>query len=282
MQAFKRRLQSMLKRAGIYYRLKESRLYDLYWSVADRRLIHARSKELEFYRNLLGGFRRGDLIFDVGANVGDKTNVFLKLGARVVCMEPDETNQEVLRGKFMRYRFAAEPVVIVGKAVSDRSAVETMWIDGAGSAVNTLSEKWAEALKANKEKFEHEHCGLEFAQRKAVETTTLEELILTHGLPFFVKIDVEGHEAKVIKGLKRPVAFLSFEINLPEFRQEGLECVRLLDRLAADGQFNYATDLQRGMALEKWLAAQEFSTLLEQYSERYVEVFWRTPLQRGG
>jgi FkbM family methyltransferase len=282
MQALKRGLQSVLKRAGIYYRLKESRLYDLYWSIADRRLIDARSQELEFYSKLLSGFRRGDLIFDVGANVGDKTNVFLKLGARVVCMEPDETNQEVLRGKFMRYRFAAKPVAIVGKAVSDRSAVETMWIDGAGSAVNTLSQKWADALKANRDKFEHEHCGLEFAQHKAVETTTLEELILTHGLPFFVKIDVEGHEAKVIKGLKHPVAFLSFEINLPEFRQEGLECVRQLDGLAADGQFNYATSLQRGMALEKWLGAPEFSTLLEQYPERYLEVFWRTPLHRGG
>lgn len=279
MQALKRRLQSTLKRAGIYYRLKNSYLYDLYWSVADRRLIDGRSKELEFYRRLLNGFRSGDLVFDVGANVGDKTNVFLKLGARVVCIDPDEANQEVLRGKFLRYRLASKPVVIVGKAVSDRNTVETMWIDGAGSAVNTLSQKWAETLKTNKDKFEHGHCGLEFAQRKAVETTTLEELILAYGLPFFVKIDVEGYEAKVIKGLKHPIPFLSFEINLPEFKQEGIECVRLLDGLAADGEFNYATDLQRGMALEKWLGAREFSSVIEQYSERYIEVFWRTPVQ---
>jgi len=281
MQALKRSLQSTLKRAGIYYRLKNSYLYDLYWSVADKRLIDGRSKELEFYRRFLNGFRRGDLIFDVGANVGDKTNVFLRLGARVVCIEPDEANQEILRGKFLRYRLASKPVAIVGKAASDRSTIETMWIDGAGSAVNTLSQKWAETLKANKDKFEHGHCGLEFAQRKSVETTTLEDLIPTHGLPFFVKIDVEGYEANVIRGLKHSVPFLSFEINLPEFRQEGLECVRLLDGLAADGEFNYATDLQRGMALEKWLGTQEFLSVVEQYSERYIEVFWRTPLARG-
>jgi FkbM family methyltransferase len=60
---------------------------------------------------------------------------------------------------------------------------------------------------------------LEFARRKAVKTTTLEELILTHDLPFFVKIDVEGYEASVIRGLQRPVPFLSFEVNLPEFTQ---------------------------------------------------------------
>lgn len=271
----------MLKRAGVYYRLKNSYLYDLYWSVADRRLVEGRSKELEFYHRLLNGFRRGDLIFDVGANVGEKTNVFLRLGARVICIEPDEANQEVLRGKFLRYRFASKPVVIVGKAVSDKSTIETMWIDGAGSAVNTLSQKWAETLKANKDKFEHEHCGLEFAQRKAVETTTLEDLIQTHGLPFFVKIDVEGYEKNVIKGLKHPVPFLSFEVNLPEFREEGLECVRLLEAIAADGEFNYATDLERGMALEKWLGAQEFSSVFKKYSERYMEVFWRTPMALG-
>lgn len=281
MQALKRRLQLALKRAGIYYRLKNSYLYDLYWRFADKRLIDGRRKELDFYSRLLNGFRRGDLIFDVGANVGEKANIFLRLGARVVCIEPDQANQEVLRDKFLRYRFASKPVIIVGKAVSDKSTIETMWIDGAGSAVNTLSQKWAETLKANKDKFEHEHCGLEFAQRKAIETTTLEELILTHGLPFFVKIDVEGYERNVIKGLKHPVAFLSFEVNLPEFRQEGIECVRLLSGLGGDGEFNYATDLDRGLALEKWLGAQEFSSVVEQYSERYMEVFWRTPLALG-
>jgi FkbM family methyltransferase len=157
MQALKRCLQSTLKRTDVYYRLKNSYLYDLYWSVADRGLIDGRSKELEFYRSLLNSFRRGDLIFDVGANVGDKTDVFLRLGARVVSIEPDEANQEVLRGKFLRYRLAPKCVIIVGKAVSDRSTIETMWIDGPGSAVNTLSQKWVETLKTNKDKFEHTH-----------------------------------------------------------------------------------------------------------------------------
>jgi FkbM family methyltransferase len=281
MRAFKSRLQAMLKRAGIYYRVKNSYLYDLYWAVADRRLIDGRSKELEFYRRLLGEFRQDDLIFDVGANVGDKTDIFLRLGARVVSIEPDKANQQILRGKFLQFRLAPKRVVVVDKAVSDRSAIETMWIDGPGSAVNTLSQKWAETLKTNKDKFEHTNFGLEFAQHRAVETTTLEDLIRTHGLPFFVKIDVEGYETSVIRGLKRAVPLLSFETNLPEFRQEGIECVELLDGLDHDGKFNYAADLQRGMALEKWLGAREFSDVLGQCCERAIEVFWRTPLVEG-
>jgi len=279
MLALKEQIQSILKRAGLYYRLKTSCWYDLYWRVADRRVVDARNRELEFYRGFLSGFHEGDLIFDVGANNGTKTDVFLRLGARVVSIDPDEINQSILRDKFLRYRLTPKPVVIVGKALSDKSTIETMWIDGPGSAVNTLSRKWADTLKSHKDKFEHEHFGLDFAHRKEVETTTLEELILAQGLPFFVKIDVEGYERSVIAGLKHRVPYLSFEINLPEFRQEGLECVRLLGELASEGQFNYATDLCRG-TLGAWLEAQEFARVLEERCEGTIEVFWRTALTR--
>ena len=69
--------QRLLKRAGIYQRLKASRVYVLYWSVADRSIIARRNREIRFYRSLLDGFRRGCLIFDVGANHGTKTDIFL-------------------------------------------------------------------------------------------------------------------------------------------------------------------------------------------------------------
>jgi FkbM family methyltransferase len=266
----------MLKRSGLYQRLKASFIYDLYWRMTDRHWIDVRGREVNFYRQLLNECRQGDLVFDVGANDGTKTDVFLRLGARVVVIEPDDVNQNILRDKFLRYRLVPKPVVIVGKAVSDRTTIEKMWIDGPGSAVNTLSQKWVETLKSDKVRFEHTHGSLDFARSKAVETTTLDELILTHGSPFFVKIDVEGYEASVLRGLKRPVPFLSFEVNLPEFRPEGLECVKLLEGLAADGKFNYSADYQRGIALGKWLDAQAFSQVLEHCTETTIEVFWKT------
>jgi FkbM family methyltransferase len=260
---------------GLYHRLKASPVYSLYWSVADRSLIDDRRKEVHFYRHLLHGFRPGDLAFDVGANHGTKTDIFLRLGARVVAVEPDETNQEILRERYQRYRLAKKPVVIVGKAVSDRSATESMWIDEPGSAKNTFSQKWVDTLRADGERFGH---SLEFAQQKEVETTTLEQLMSIHGLPFFVKIDVEGHELEVLRGMQRAVPYLSFEVNLPEFREEGLQCVDLLGRLAADGKFNYAADCRRGLLLEQWFSCQEFQPLLSRCGHKSIEVFWRTPL----
>jgi FkbM family methyltransferase len=276
MATVKAHLQTCLARAGLYERVKASCLYDLYWRVCDRRIIDRRLREREFYRDLLKGFRAGELVFDIGANHGSKTATFLSLGARVVAVEPDEINQDVLKQKFLRRRLARRPVIIVDKAVSDRNAVETMWIDAPGSAKNTFSRKWVETLRRDTNRFGKR---LDFAHQKAIETVTLEQLIATHGRPFFVKIDVEGSEPRVLRGLKSTVPYLSFEVNLPEFQPEGLECVDLLGRLHPAGMFNYAADCEHGLTLDRWLDAPAFARALGACTEKSIEVFWKGPLR---
>jgi len=276
MFGLKRSLQKSLAHLGLYERAKASWIYDFYWTFADRKIIDDRRCELEFYRGLLGGFREGDLIFDVGANLGYKTQIFLRMGARVVAVEPDESCQKILRQKFLEHRLRSRPLVIVGKAVSDTNSTVTMWIDAPGSAINTLSQKWAEALKGDDERFGH-HLG--FESSKNVETVSMEQLIAEHGLPFFVKIDVEGYELSVLQGMKQPVAYLSFEVNLPEFKPEGLECVRVLGRLTQSGEFNYTPDCRRGLQLKRWVPADEFLTVLDSCTDASIEVFWKTPMR---
>jgi FkbM family methyltransferase len=255
----------------LYERLRASFVYDLFWSIADRRLVEDRQQEVAFYRTLLQGFRGEGLIFDIGANHGRKTDVFLRLGARVVAVEPDEVNQEILRQKFLTLRLRPKPVTIVGKAVSERETVERMWIDAPGSAKNTLSQKWVSTLRSDQARF---GARLEFAAEKDVETTTLDHLIGLHGEPFFVKIDVEGFEPNVLRGLTRRVPYISFEVNLPEFNAEGTECIALLKRLDAAGRFNFAADMQ-GLALSQWLDADAFRDVFERCSESSIEVFWK-------
>jgi hypothetical protein len=153
-----------------------------------------------------------------------------------------------------------------------------MLVDGPASAVNTLSRKWAEDLKKNKATFEHGHCGLEFTEVKKVQTTTLEDLISKYGAPFFVKIDVEGHELSALRGLHRPVPYISFETNLPEFRTEGVECISVLQKLAPAGRFNYMSECVRGLRLEDWVSAEEMCAVLGQCTERSIEIFWKSSL----
>jgi hypothetical protein len=101
-------------------------------------------------------------------------------------------------------------------------------------------------------------------------------LISAHGLPFFIKIDVEGHELSVLRGLHSAVSYISFEVNLPEFAPDGQKCVELLSHLAADGKFNYAAgDYEHGLGLKNWLEAADFSHVLAECKEKSIEVFWK-------
>ncbi|MGB8799205.1 MAG: FkbM family methyltransferase [Candidatus Acidiferrales bacterium] len=276
--SLKENLRTLLKRCGVYERAKGSWIYDLYWSVADRRILDDRQKESDFYRTLLEGFQDGDLIFDVGANQGYKSDIFLRCGAKVVAVDPDRTNQEILKQKFLDLRWKKRRLVIVPKAVSDRISTETMWIDAPGSAKNTLSRKWADTLKDDDKRFGH---TLGFEQSRQVETVTIEQLIIAHGSPFFIKIDVEGHELSVLRGIRRPVPYLSFEVNLPEFRREGLECIQVLAGLAPDGKFNYSADCRRGLVLDRWIEKEEISAVLDSSRDGSLEVFWNTSAQKG-
>jgi FkbM family methyltransferase len=269
----KQQVQSFLKHLGLYERLKASRVYDFYWTFVDPHWITDRSKEVEFYRRTLGGFKKGDLIFDIGANDGYKTDVFLRLGARAVAVEPDETNLEILNGKFLRNRLFPKPVKLEGKAVSDKSGEVTMWIDAPGSALNTLNPKWAESLRHDGARFGEQKT---FASEKIVRTTTLEDLISQHGVPFYIKIDVEGYEVNVLRSLKRAIPYLSFEVNLPEFKSEALECIHMLREIGANGMFNYSADCRTGMVLKDWMRPGDFLNVFERCKEPVIEIFWRT------
>jgi FkbM family methyltransferase len=165
-------------------------------------------------------------------------------------------------------------VVVIGKAVSDRIGAEIMWVDEPGSEMNTLNPKWVETLRTDANRFGR---TLQFEEQRRVETLTLEELIRSYGLPFYVKIDVEGHEVRVLNGMQSVVPVVSFEVNLPQFKPEALQCIELLERAAAGGDFNYARDCLRGLAFEQWLPQKTFANVLDHCEESCIEVFWRAP-----
>jgi FkbM family methyltransferase len=268
----KSKVKSLLSNIGLYERLKCSTLYALYCSLANRKLIQEQRQELHFYRSVLPGIKPGDIIFDIGANVGHKTQLFLKLGCHVIAVEPDETNQNLLHQSFHIFRLKKKPVTIVGKAVSDRVGTQSLWVEEAGSALNTLSTKWVKSLQAEQQRFNHH---VRFRQQRTVETTTIDELIQTYGHPYYIKIDVEGHEASVINGMNVPVPIVSFEVNLPEFRTEGLACIGRLERISPGGRFNLFQDCAQGLALAEWLPHAEFEARFTERPESCVEVIWR-------
>src|SRR4051795_2102407 len=65
---------------------------------------------------LYGGFvRPGDLVFDVGAHVGDRVASFRRLGARVVAVEPQPAMVRVLKLLYGRSRSVSIEAMAVGR-----------------------------------------------------------------------------------------------------------------------------------------------------------------------
>ncbi len=89
-----------------------------------------------------------------------------------------------------------------------------------------------------------------------VPVTTLDALIERHGLPRFCKLDVEGFEAEVLRGLSQPIPLLSFEY-VPAAIEVACEAVALLAALGPY-RFNLAVGERRTF---RWPAWRQRSTI---------------------
>ncbi|MGH6728036.1 MAG: FkbM family methyltransferase [Pseudolabrys sp.] len=201
---------------------------------------------------LYGGFvRRGDLVFDVGAHVGDRVAAFRRLGARVVAVEPQPAMVGVLKLLSGRKSDVAIEPVAVGRAPGtvelminpDNPTVSTasrQFVDAAREAPGWREQRWATTVR--------------------VDATTLDALIAKHGTPAFIKLDVEGFEAEALAGLTQPVKALSFEFTTIQ-RDVALAC---LARCLALGytRFNAALGESQTFAHGDWIAGEAMARWL--------------------
>jgi hypothetical protein len=94
----------------------------------------------------------------------------------------------------------------------------------------------------------------------SVPVTTLDLLIERYGLPVFCKIDVEGYELEVLRGLTHPIQAVSFE-HIPATSELALDSIRRLSELGAY-EYNWSQGEQHRWQSEQWLSAHEMSVTL--------------------
>src|ERR1022692_566566 len=105
-----------------------------YWHLRRR----VRREFTGLYRQFL---TPGDLCFDIGANIGENSQVMLELGARVVAVEPQSESVEALRK-----RFAGNPnFTLVPEAAGATIGSGELMVCGS-SVCTTMSREPVEAV----------------------------------------------------------------------------------------------------------------------------------------
>jgi len=197
--------------------------------------------------------REGDLVFDVGAHLGDRSAAFAALGARVIALEPQPRIARWLRrlaGRDGRIEVRVE-------AVGARPGFGSLAVSRRHPTVSTLSDAWRTGAADRNPGF----AGVRWDASVEVPVVTLDDLIERYGAPGFCKIDVEGYEAEVLSGLSQPLAALSIEFVAGQLDVADA-CVRRLRELGRY-RFNAVLGERRDFAFEEWKPAEAILAWIE-------------------
>ena len=204
----------------------------------------------QLYRHFV---QPGDLVFDIGAHVGDRVASFRRLGARVVALEPQPALGRVLG---LLYGFDRS-VVIKRAAIGRAVGTTSLMINIDNPTISTASTDFMLAAKGARG-WE----GQAWTKSVAVPVTTIDALIAEHGVPVFIKIDVEGFEAEALAGLTQSVAALSFEFTTIQ-RDEALACITRCGALGFD-RFNAALGESQTMVHGDWRGRDDIARWLSE------------------
>lgn len=177
------------------------------------------------------------LVLDIGAYNGDKAAWFAARGARVICVEPQPGLAKALRKRFADN----ERVTVIEKGVGATSGTAILHICETDPVLSTFKEHWQQGR----------FLGRRWDQQHEVAITTLADLVEQHGVPDYCKIDVEGAEVDVLRGLDRRVGVLSFEFTA-EYLAHAAEAVQLL-RALGYAQYNFSIGELPTFELEDWI-----------------------------
>ncbi|MEG4519845.1 MULTISPECIES: FkbM family methyltransferase [unclassified Microcoleus] len=199
---------------------------------------------IDFIRNFV---QPGQLVFDVGANIGQKADIYAAAGAKVICFEPQPNCVNILTEKYQHN----QNIAIVNKGLAEQAGTMQLSVCTDANYISTFSKKWQTGRFAN----------YEWNQTVTVEVTTLDEMIEVWGRPHFCKIDVEGFEYQVLQGLSTPIPYISFEFAI-EFIDDTKKCINHLKSLGYK-LFNFANGEQNNLVFPEWVSDERLAQYLE-------------------
>lgn len=208
----------------------------------------------------------GDLVFDVGCNLGGKTEEYFRRGAKVIGFEPQPACIQHLLNKFSNNKnVTIEPIGLDsyrGIAFiyeSDAHTISSMSLD----FINTVK----------KERF----AGYRWKDKIQISVNTLDHMIEKHGTPSYIKIDVEGYELNVLKGLTQKIDVISIEFT-PELCDNTIKCMDYLETICSDSTYNYGFKEEPEFKFD-WLSKDDMVGYLRSVTDfkyEFGDVYIRT------
>lgn len=221
-----------------------------------------------------------NLIFDLGFHNGDDTDFYLRKGFKVIAVE---ANEDLVNQGQQRFHneIKTGQLQLLNCAISEVEEQVTFY-------VNTTNSDWSSCFKSLAE------IDGKASKSISVQGITIGRLFERHSVPYYMKVDIEGHDLNVAKFLvhasDKP-KFVSFETNRREFARiyahlfnagynqfQLINQVRNPDRIVPKNsdeglsiQYNFTrhssglfgTDLPQ----EKWYSMEESITRYVQYKE---------------
>lgn len=244
----KEKIIRILDILGINNKYIHRKMYQ--YQSSERAFSDDRKKKLDresFFKPLLNP---GDLVFDVGANIGDIVEPLLNQGCKIIAFEPQDECLKILKNRFKHEKNSQ--LVLDKRALGAKVGNVDFYECLASSSSSTFSTQWIKAMKEDKLKY------VNWNLHSTKEMTTLDQVIKQYGKPRFCKIDVEGYEYEVFQGLSQPIDLISFEYTVPEAIDTISNCIHHLLKLNPDYTFNYSIGVSMRFVFPSFIRGGDF------------------------
>jgi FkbM family methyltransferase len=164
-----------------------------------------------------------DLNYDVGMHNGNDTAFYLACGYRVVAIEADPTLAAAGTQRFQK-EIASGQLTILNVGIGDQPGTATFWINEVQSTLNSF-------IREITAQYGEPHHPI------TIQCRRLDDIMREHGVPHYMKIDIEGHDivcCDQLTNASKP-RFISVEMSrvelLVKLRDLGYDRFKLITQL---------------------------------------------------
>ena len=170
----------------------------------------------------------GDIVIDVGANIGEYSLIAaqkVKQNGKVISIEPLKETAQTLTKNFQLNNFTNYEVIT--KVIGNENKKVNLYKQMAGGTMGFVDSTLI---------------GRKFEKVDEVEMTTIDEILSTRNIENvkIMKIDIEGYEFELLKGAKnslqnKKIENMMIEVHINYLKEKGISEKQFYDYLTKQG-----------------------------------------------